>query len=327
MAIIEKILKQLTSDKINKEIEVVRKIKIPSGIKKWIKEYEKTGERDEFIWKWLYNMFQVVHLPDVPKKYQESLLELKILLTIFIVQLDDVADKGKNFNLLNELLKIPAQQDCIKYDNLNNTEKKYLFFTKNLWSYIEKKIQKYPNYQKCKTFFNYDVDQVLNAMKYSYLVNQNPYLINKTEYWMYLSYNMTFFVYSDFDLMCCSYFDFKKMGALREIISKAQKMARIGNWVSTWEREIEDNDFTSGVFAQAVHLGVLSADELKRKNKANIIHKIKKAKIEKNLLYEWEKYYFEIKKIGKKMPIIDVNKFLYSFEKLIILHLTSKGYK
>ena len=63
-------------------------------------------------------------------------------------------------------------------------------------------------------------------------------------------------------------------------------------------------------------------------NEEKIIKKIKKGGIEKELLKEWENYYWEIKKIGKKMKNKSfINNFLSSLEKLIIFHLSSEGYK
>ena len=109
-------------------------------------------------------------------------------------------------------------------------------------------------------------------------------------------------------------------------------MARIGNWLSTWEREIRENDFTSGVFAYAIDTDVITVDDLTKEDKFKIVNKIKKVQIEKKLLKEWEDNYLLIKKLGKKILAkkiqgFNLNKSLQKLEKFIIFHLTSKGYK
>lgn len=323
--IIEKILKQLTPERVKKEIEAVQKVKLPPELQKWIKEYEKVGERNEYIWKWLYRMFEIAELPIVSPHYQRSLRKIKVLVTMFIVQLDDTADKKQGPILLNELLKIPFNQIYIKTSRLNRKEKSYLKFTRALWNYIEKSIKKYPNYNQLKEIFNYDLNQVLNEMKYSYITNKNPYLLNITECWIFMPYNMVSFVYSGLDLMHASKVNFRKIGKIREIIWEVQKMARIGNWVSTWEREVKERDFANGIFVYAIDSGIITIDELRKKNEIEIIKKIKNAKIEEKLLMEWEKSFHKIEKFSKEINFI--KKILSNLKKLIIFHLSSRGYK
>ena len=325
---ITQILKKLTPERIQKEVEAIQKVKLPPELQKWVKEYEKVGERDEFLWKWLYKMFQAVQLPIVLPRCQKSLLEIKVLVTMFVSQLDDVADKTQDQVLLDELLKIPFSQKYINYNSLPLKKKDYLIFTKKLWSHITKRTRRYPKYKILREIFEYDMRQVLNTMRYSYLINKNPDLINRTECWLYTPYNMVSLIYSGLDLMCSFGVNFRKIGKIREIILAAQKMARIGNWISTWEREIEENDFTSGIFIYAVDLGVVTVDELTNRNKSTIIKKIKNKKIKEKLLLEWEQCYQLIKGLGSEMKEESfANKFLFSMEKLIIFHLSSKGYK
>jgi hypothetical protein len=325
--VISRILKQLTPERIKKEIEEVQKVELPAELQKWIKEYEKVGERNEYIWKWLYHVFQIVQLPGIPEKHQKFLWQTKVLLTIFVAQLDDIADKKQDKILLNEILKIPLNQKLIKFDKLNQTEKKYLKFTIKIWNYIKKTLKKCSRYKDFEEILDYDINQVFNAINYSHLLNKNLYLINRTESWLYPPHNMVAFVYTGLDLIHFPNFSPQILGPLREIIWRAQKMARIGNWVSTWEREVYENDFTSGVFAYAIDSEIITIGKLKQKNELEIIKKIKKAKIEKKLLKEWEQYYHEIEELSKKIENIPIKEFLLNLEKFIVLHLISRGYK
>ncbi len=327
--VISGILKELTPGRIKKEIEEVQKVELPEEVQRWVKEYEEIGERSEFIWMWLWKMFQITKLPISPKKHEKTLLTIKVLLTMFIVLLDDIADKGGSKKMLDEMSKIPFVLTC-DYKGFNKIEKKHLKKASSLWKYLEAQIKKLPEYESYKEIFEYDLRQVINAMRYSSLVNKNHYLLNKTECWQFMPYNMAALVYSGLDLMCVnSPMVDKNMGKIREIIIYSQKMARIGNWISTWEREIYEKDFTNIVFIYAIiDYNFLRFKDLSGKgNEEKIIQKIKSSKIENELFESWEKYYQKIKKEVNFENKVPFTKFLSSLERLMVFHLSSRNYK
>lgn len=328
--IIEKILKKLTPERIKKEVEAIKKVKLPPELQKWVKEYEKVGERDRFFWKWLYQANQLIVLPETAKKYRESLRETKTLFNMFLALLDDIADKTRNKKLLHELVKIPFDSNYIRVSYLSQKERNYLKFTKKLWAQIDKTIKTYPKHKDLKEIFEYDVRQMLNAMNYANLVNQDPYLINETEYWIYLSHNMQAIINLMMDLMCSLKFNLKKLGLFREIAWESQKMARVGNWISTWERELMDKDFTSGVFAYAIQKGIISSKDLTQNRKtSSVMLRVKQfnVRLKKTLFKKWEKSYKKIGRLGKEIGLRNVKFFQRGLEKLLFMHLSSRGYK
>lgn len=324
--VISRILKQLTPERIKKEIETIQKIKLPPDLQKWVKAYEKVGERSDFIWRWTYKVPEVSTLSCVSKRYLKSLQNSKFFTSLLIILLDDVADKIKNKNLLNKLLKIPFGQTYINYNQLNQKEKNYIELSINLWKNIQHSISKYPRFGKFEDIFEHDIAQIFNSMKYAYSVNKNPYLINKKEYCLYLPYSMQAMVYSTFDLMC-SKFNIKEIGLIRAIILKAQQMTRIGNCISTWEREIKENDFTSAIIVYAIEMRLIKPDDLKKKNKLEVIKRIKSSNIEIELLKEWEDNYYDIRKQSEEIKTVDIKKLLSGLEKLLFFELASKNYK
>jgi len=112
--VIDKILKQLTPERIKKEVEEVQKVKLPSEIQKWVKKYEKVGKRNEFTFKWIYQVTQAIVFPNTIKKYMKHLWTIKTLIFMFNIILDDAADRIQNKELLEKLVNIPfGKTSCL----------------------------------------------------------------------------------------------------------------------------------------------------------------------------------------------------------------------
>lgn len=325
------ILRELTPERIKKEIEEVKKAELPAELQKWVEEYEKAGGRNGFLWKWLHRMFKIVHLPFISESAEKDILDIKLLFTMFITLLDDVADRKGNRILLKSLLKIPFQKEKFNFNKskLNSEEIKLFELTSALWNRILCLMKKnLINHKKYQDIFEFDLFQALNEMRYAYFFSEYPYLINKNEYWAFLSYNMCLYVYSDMDLMSRAKFNIGKAGILREITWDIQKMARIGNWLSTWKRELKENDFSSIVFAYYFGKKPFSfLGKLNDKKRMEMIKNIRKQKIEKDIFIEWEKSYFNIKnKENRNNKDLKINEILKFSKKLLFLHLANTDY-
>ena len=134
---------------------------------------------------------------------------------------------------------------------------------------------------------------------------------------------MTTIVCFTADLMYSPKFNIKELGLLRKIAWDSQKTARIGNWISTWEREIRENDFSNWMSVYAINSSIITAGFIK--NNEKIIQKIKKAKIEKILFNEWDGYYFKIYKYRKLFKTINITKLLLGIKNFLTLNLIAKG--
>ena len=323
--IIDKILRQLTPERVKKEIEAIQRVKLPPELQKWVREYEKVGERNEFFWKFMYKANQLINPFNIPQK---SISEVKFLIIMFVILLDDISDKIKDEKLFAKLINIPFGQNSIEFTRSSRKEKKYLQFAMRLWYYIERRIKKYPSYKKFREIFNFDFVQTLNALKYSLIVNRIPYLINKTEYWMYSPHTLLGMVYCDLDLMNFSKFNIKDLSIIREVFLRAQKMARIGDCLSTWIRELNENDLTSGVLAYAINSNLVKVEDMRKKNKRNyLIIKINRSAIRKELVKKWQQYHGEMSCLCRRTRIKNLKSFLPQLEKLILMHFISEGYK
>ena len=324
--VISRILKKLTPERMKKEIGAIKAIKLPAELQKWIREYEKVGERNNLAWKQLFIASEMIRIPIVLKKNLKFLRDTKFLFSMFIILVDDIVDKMKSEELLSQVFKIPFQDTNIKFAQLNQKEKRYLKFTKKVWRKMRERIKKLPRYKEFYPLLEYNIGQFLNGMRYNYFINKNCYLINKTDCQLCLSCNICsvqILVYFMLDFMCSSGNMIQKFRKVRKIVWHAQEMTRNGNWVGTWEKEEEEEDFASGIFAYAIDLDILNIDELKSENILDIIKQVRNSRIEKDLLKKWDENYREINRTTE----IDVRKYLSGLEKLLILSLSVKHLK
>jgi hypothetical protein len=159
------------------------------------------------------------------------------------------------------------------------------------------------------------------------MVNHQPALLNVQEHDMYMPHNMQMMSFATMDLMNSPDFDRDELGKLREAIWHAQSMGRIGNLVSTWQREITDRDFTSGVFARALRQGDLTPDDLKVSPPAAIERAIRGGGHELYFLRKWEAHRQCIQSLAPHIHSVDVEQLLVALQRLIHMELSSRGFK
>ncbi len=226
-------------------------------LKRTINLYKSVGTRNaDFLFPWLYSIYEKTFLPSVDLKYKDILCLDKTKLTIFDVLVDDLADNSKirNNRLLQEAVRIPWN---ISIDYRNQ----YLNVIKKIWGDCIDSIKKYPRYDDFKDIFYFDLDQVMNSMRYSYLVNTTDFS-NFTEDEMYMNHGVMVILHCDMDLMCSPTFNFDEMKNLRPILHWVQDIAHIGNLLNTYPKEIEEADFSSPIISLGIRERLISKNDV-----------------------------------------------------------------
>ena len=274
-----------------------------SELQKAIDDYKIVGPRNaDFLFPWLYTIYEKTYLPSIDINYKEKLSLDKTKLTIFDVLIDDLADNARlrNKKLLEEAIRIP-------WNNKLNLENNYLFFTKKIWSDCINSIKNYPRYDEFRDIFYFDLDQVLNSMRYSYLVNTSDFS-SVIEDEMYLNHGVMVILHSDMDLMCSPNFNYSELNKLRPILHWVQDIAHIGNMMNTYPKEIAEADFSSPIISHGIRENLIK--------KSTVINHPEKAKEKlKPLVCQYEKRMEDnLKKIEEnsdKIKSIDI----YDFSK------------
>jgi hypothetical protein len=312
---------------VKREIAHVLEKQLSPDLMCWAERYARVGKRNLYLWKWARQGVEVTTLPCVSAELRDEVCDTKVLGVMLDVLVDDVADQNGDDLLLEYLLDLPLGRTTIDLTHLPAEQQAYARFTTEVWQAIQTRAQRFPRFQEYASLLRYDYLQVFNTMRYSHLVNRNLELLNLTEHDMYLPHNMHMMVSGTLDLMCSPYFDRWELGRLREVVWCGQCMGRIGNLVTTWERELGDKDYTSGVYARAVTEGDLTIGQLLGADRESIKAAIQQGQHEAYFLRRWQEHRQHLLSKRGELLSFDVGELVAGLQRLICLHLGSRGYK
>jgi hypothetical protein len=316
-----------TPERIEQEIGHVLNKQLSAALAHWVEGYSKVGKRTPYLWNWVRQAVEITTLPCVPEPWRAELCDTKTLGVLWDVLLDDVADRSGSGDLLEKLLRFAHDGSPADFSNVSLPEQEYAAYTCGVWREIERRASAFPLFAEYAELLRFDYRQLGNVMRYSHLLNGNKYLLNLVEHDLYTPHNMHIMICSTLDLMCSPAFDRSELGKLRELVWRTQCMGRIGNLVTTWQREIGENDFTSGVFPRAVMAGDLEVSDLRADNRELLETAIKLGGHEDHYLARWQRHRRSVLARGTSIRSFDVEQWVRGFERLFCLHLGSRGYK
>jgi hypothetical protein len=314
-------------DLIQEEINQVLALKLSRPLAGWVEGYTEVGHRDPFLWTWARRGVEVTRLTCVDGNFEDEVGDTKVLGVMLDVMLDDVADYQKDLAFLEQILHLleTGSQELSK--SLLPHQRAYARFTLEIWNEIQRRVRAFPRHAEFAELLQFDYRQLFNVMRYSRLMDEYPEMFNLVEHDMYLPHNMHMMVSSTMDLMCSPRLDRSELGIVREAVWRGQCMGRIGNMITTWQREIGEDDFTSGVFARAIACGDLKVSDLWSGNREYIEGVIRGRKHEEHFLEKWQAYRREILALAQRCRCVNLNGLVDGLQRLICLHLGSRGRK
>lgn len=306
-------------------------VELPAAIRDAADRYDRViGDRDRFLWKWIHNLFDEFTLSSVARDAADTVREQKTLLTIFVTTMDDLAEMKGDSATFNWARRIPFDSNAPAANVPDHVDREVIDFLVDLWSEIEGGLEDAPRYAEFEDLFEYDVRQTINAMDYSRVLNDNPRVANRAEAERFDAYNMAMFPYACMDLMYSLSFERRELGALRSLLCELQQMARIGNWLTTWERELEEGDVSSGILVCALRRNVITQAEVTEPDEATaerLIDRIKSNGIESEFTREWEIRCRAVRKRTAELDSVDAEAIVNGLENVMNHHLASDGYK
>ena len=315
-------------------IEHVQNETLPESMTELVNEYESTiGDREAFLWKWAYHLFPKITLSSVPPQRVDQLRNDKLVGLMFVSVLDDTAEKHGDKATFEEAAKIPFDHQTVNYDR-EGIDRGVVEFASTLWDTLAPALNDAPRSAEFEEVLRFDITQTLNAMEYSFVANENIEFMTGSELRTYDAHNMMLFVFADIDLAHSPAFDRSELSKLRRVITRAQRMVRIGNWITTWERELSEGDFTSGIVAYALENGIVTVDELRSLRTEpdtatveQVCDRIREHAIEEEFFRQWADELAVARQFEDEVDSVDLGAYLDGIESVMEYHLTSRGLK
>lgn len=316
----------ILNGELSRFAQEIKAVEFTPSLDDWIRKYEKCGQRGRFLWQWCAKGVRLTTLPSVEPQFNDDVYETKMLSILFGTLIDDIADQEQDREMLESAITIDQMDwrsaSLVPWDERRRV---YIETISDLWTEVWNRCKRYPRFEKFEHLLRFDNQQILNAMRYALLVNEQPSLLNLIEHDHYQPHNMQIMFMATVDLCASPKFDLQELGMARQVFWHAQRMGRIGNMITTWEREVLDRDFSSGVFAHAIHKGYVAPKDLTALPAHEIMSILEEAGCQDHFIAEWEQHRDHIQQQIEQIKSVDLQPYLNAFEHLIKLHLCSRG--
>ncbi len=299
--------------RLNADPESIRQtidsVTLPAWFEPVFDRYERTvGDRDRLLWKWLYHIIPTFQLSSVSERYAESARNANFGMSVYMTILDDITERHCNRPLFEEGRQIPFSNTPAR-TSTDDTESEVLALLDRVWEQTESFLTEGPRADEFREILEFDLRQSLNTMEYTRLVSADPRIASPQSIDRHDVYNMLLFIYTDIDLAFSPGFDRDELAAFRDLVWDAQRLARISNWVTTWEREVREGDYTSKVVLRAIEREVVPIETLE-KAPQEAIERIRKSDIESELLAEWDRRYDTLRSSEPTVSTVDTAAFI-----------------
>jgi len=265
----------------------------------------------------------VTTLSCIDKNLFDQAREIKFLGVMFDTSIDDVADGIDGVGQFDELAKILLRAVTSKPNITDQQDRRTQL--KALWSEMSRRLCALPRYREFADLLQFDHQQLINSMRYACLLREHPERLNSAEDALYQPPSMYILPSATIDLMASPTFDINEIGRVRAAVQCAQAMGRIANMLTTWQREVHQHDFTSGIFALAVERGVLSQDDLRSSVATDIEARILASSLEQELVDRWAARRQTLRETADNLQSVDLGAYATAHDHFFRMHLGCWG--
>lgn len=241
--------------------------------------------RTRYLWRWVQLAFETTSLQRNAEQAQ-SILSLKCRFGFIAILLDDLCDIGKDEQALQTAVGIlQGKPPSVKTDP-------YYHLLNQVWDSVQRDLQYAPNYDQLTeelnaalATFGYSFKFCLSAM--SRLLNgENIW----PEYIHFVPHTTSIYLAGFVELLYAPVENLANLSDIKRLLANTQTMGQIGNWITTVQREFDQEDLSSGLVVLAVENGWLEPAELRPPvDYMSVADRIEQSSAEAELQALWDK--------------------------------------
>ncbi|WP_276280369.1 hypothetical protein [Halorussus caseinilyticus] len=323
----------LFDDRVEKRVlNEIKTTELPEDIEDIILDDGVLGDREELSWKWVWHVCtELLTLDCVGDEYRQEAYEAKALMAIYVTLVDDIGEQLNDKATFWELAKTayPEAEPDWEREDINSD---YAHSIRRVWTELMDRLESAPRFDEFEDPFMFNLRETVQAMEYTQMSDEYSAFMNPEEMWHFDTQGIGSFLYWTVDLMYSPSFEMDDFREFRQLVHELQHMWRLGNWITTWEEEVYEQDFSAGVFVEALNNGVIDETDIERlesgeTNPERLIGRIKASGIVEQFIADWKRRRDRLHERDFEMQSLDADQMVVMMERMMRNHLATSEYR
>lgn len=310
----------------------IKETELPASIKEIVLDDGVLGDRKTLSWKWVWHVCgELLTLDCVADEYQQEAHEAKALMAIYVTLVDDIGEQLGDKTTFWELSKTAYPETEPDWER-EDIDSDYAHSIRRVWTELMDRLRTAPRFEEFEDPFMFNLRETVQAMEYTQLADDDSAFMNPDEMWHFDTQGIGSFLYWTVDLMYSPDFEKSDFRSFRQVVHELQHMWRLGNWITTWEEEVYEQDYTAGIFVEAINNGVIDDSDIERledgeMDPERLIDRIKKSNIVEQFIADWKRRRDRLRKQDFGMESLDTDRMVVMMERMMRNHLATSDYR
>lgn len=306
----------------------VRERSLPASVERLVERYDRiVPERGRYVWTWLDETLPTFRLSSVAPDHRRRADEGRLLVSVYVTALNDLSDRREDQAAFETASGIPdGGADGAEADD------PAVRLAGDAWDAVVDRLEGAPRFDTYLDALLLDLRSTARAQRHAAWSGEHPAKTTYEECLHEQASTMCMDALATVDLMCSPTFDPDEEWAVREAVGLAEPLGRIGNWLTTWERELAEGDLANGIVVKAVEDGVLTVEEVRRARaeppeRPAFRRRVRAGGVERAVTRDWQRRFDRAVAHQWNTRTVDLDAFLGSMVGVRHRHEASRGRK